>query len=323
MSAFVVRRKTLQNKMARADIISLEQKGYLKLRMHISGEYIYVPRLPELLLSEIALLLSKELKQRIAQDVKKSGGWLVAHTSTLPLGDLIGAQTIFDLFNATGYLSLDFINQLLAIRPYHKVIQPGTRTALHFPGAGMVELHFKDDKSIVAKIGSREATIASAYDDNEYALYADVESWLILSYLCKYPLLAQSTKDGQNVGRIDQILLMEIGACPMPLRRPAADITTEKFLTHDLPGHVSIVCHKSGIVEPITLSILEFLGREGSRATEWIEEVLKRNSFPLLARTQIALGQLVRIDDGATAMWAEKMINELIDPALKNSPLLH
>jgi hypothetical protein len=323
MSAFVVKSKTLQNRMERVDILSLEQKGYLKPRPHASGEHIFVPRLPELLLSEIALILGNELKQRIVQDVKKAGDWLVAHTANLPLGDLIGAQAILDSFNTPGDLPLDFINHLLTVRPHSKEVRPGTRAAMHVPGAGMLELLFKEDKSIVAKIRGKETIIEHDANYAEYTMYADVQSWLILSYLCRYPLLAQSCKDEQIVGRIDPIVLIEVGACQMVLRRPSGNIDNNRVMTHDLPGNVSIVCHQSGIVEPITLSILEFLGREGSRTTEWLEEILKRNSFPLLARTQIALGQLMQIDDEPTAMWAKKMLNELINPALKNSPLLH
>lgn len=323
MSAFVIRNKTLRSSMERADVLSLVQRGYLKPRMHLSGEFIFVPRLPELLLSEIAVLLGKDLSQRIIQDVKKAGDWLVARTAELPLGDLIGAQAIFDSFSTTGHLPLGLISRLIAVRPHRKSVRPGTRAALHIPSAGMVDLLFKKDGSILAKMGDHEMTIERDEDDSGNAIYADVESWLILSHMSRYPLLAQSSEDGRIVGRIDPAILMEVGTCQMLLRRPSGDIETNSIMTHDFPDYGSMVCHKSGIVEPITLAIFQFLSREGSESTEWIEEAIERKSFPLLMRIDIALDQLAVINDADRAKWAKNMITEHIKPAFKNFPPLH
>lgn len=323
ISAFVIRRKTLATIMEREDILSLMQSGYLKPRMHASGEYIFVPRLPELLLSEIALLLSNELNQKIRNDVNRAGDWIAAFTSKLPLGDLIGAQAILDYSSTVGHLPLDFITHLLNNRPHRQTIRPGTRGALHVPGAGVVELQFKENGLIVATAGGQETTILQDEDEHECEMYADMGSWLILSYLCRKPLIAQSHKDSRTFGRLDPTLLMEIGSSKIVLQRPSGDIKRDSHLTHCLPGHGSIVCHKAGIVEPITLSILQFLGRDGSKATKWIYEVVERKSLPLLARVHIALKQLSDTCETHTVEWAKKMIDEVVDPAFKNFPPLH
>jgi hypothetical protein len=88
----------------------------------------------------------------------------------------------------------------------------------------------------------------------------------ILSHVAAYPLTLVDEQG--RLERVDPAILLEVGACPIVLRRPGNDVEMNGLLLHDLPDHSSIVCHESGIVEPITLSILRFLGSEGERAQE-------------------------------------------------------
>ena len=319
ISVFIVRRDTLKKIMATEDISNLEQNGYLKSRMHECNEYIIVPRIPELLISEISYLLGKELKVKISKDENRAGDWLVNRTSKLPLGDLIGAQAILDFFSSHSHIPLNFISHLITIRPNSNSVLPGTRASLHVPGAGLVDLLFKEDGSIQAYFGGHMTKIENDNDQADHVMHADVESWLILSHLSRYQLLAQS-KDGQIIGRIDPAILMEIGTCQIILRRPTDQIG---IMTHDLPGLGSVVCHNAGIVEPITMAILQFLSNEGDLSTGWLEEAIDRKSFPLLARIHIALEQLAGMDDKKRANWANDMITNHINPAFKRFPPLH
>jgi len=94
-------------------------------------------------------------------------------------------------------------------------------------------------------------------------------------------------------------------------------------LTHDIKDLGSIVCHEAGVVEPITLSILKFLGNEGAEASAWIEEAVQRKSLPLLARIDIALRRIA--DRGGTleAQWAKETLEKAIQPAFSYFPPLH
>lgn len=81
---------------------------------------------------------------------------------------------------------------------------------------------------------------------------------------------------------------------------------------------VAGVVHKgAGIVEPITMSILQFLRREWQTADNWIAEVIARKSVPLLVRVDIALSELTKHSDLLRAEWANQLLAELIHPAIK------
>ncbi|MGA7455573.1 MAG: hypothetical protein WBW73_31490 [Rhodoplanes sp.] len=84
-----------------------------------------------------------------------------------------------------------------------------------------------------------------------------------------------------------------------------------------------LACHKAGIVEPITLSILKFLGNAGTAATAWIEEAVQRKSLPLFARIDIALRRISDRGDTPEARWARETIEKTINPAFKLFPPLH
>ena len=79
------------------------------------------------------------------------------------------------------------------------------------------------------------------------------------------------------------------------------------MLTHKIPGHGNIVCHYSGIVEPVTMAIYFFLGSAGPSATDWVEEAVSLESFPLLMRANIALRQLINSADTVKGAWAKRM----------------
>ncbi len=91
--------------------------------------------------------------------------------------------------------------------------------------------------------------------------------------------------------------------------------------SHDLKDHGSIVCHNSGIVEPITLSILKFLSTTDMDTNEWLEEALARESLPLTVRLDIVFRHLA--EGGDKADWAKRMIEQRIKPALSGFPALH
>ena len=69
-------------------------------------------------------------------------------------------------------------------------------------------------------------------------MYADVDSWLILSHVAGRPFVAESP-DGNTLGRVDPALLLEVGVCPIVLRRPVADPEMNAVLTHQMKGHGS------------------------------------------------------------------------------------
>jgi hypothetical protein len=242
-------------------------------------------------------------------------------SSELPLGDVIAAQAIFDCAIEAGGLSISLIERLLVARPRKEKIKPGTRAALFMPNIGKIELTFRNNGRIVARVGSYEKVLdAEEGDKSEQEMYGDIEGWLILSHLAGQPFMALS-QDGTHLGRVDPMLLAEVGTCPIVLRRPPSDPEMSGVLVHEMKNHGSVVCHNSGIVEPITLSILTFLSMTDDNISEWLEEALARESLPLTARLDIAFRHLA--EGGDKAEWAKKMLERYIKPALSQFPLLH
>jgi hypothetical protein len=324
METFVVRRKTVRRSIDPAELSAMIGKGLVKLSANEDREPIIVSRLPELLASEIALLMAQKLADKLkVAGPKEAAEWLVRRCSSLPLGDIIGAQALLDGALTYGGFSLDFIGHMINAQPRAVKIKAGTRVEMRVPTVGRVELLFGENDTVFANIGNGAERIAfGKHEDWPKEMYADAESWMILSHLGGYQLAAQSP-DGHMHGRLDPALLMEVGTCSIVLRRPVADESMNSVLTHDIEKHGSIVCHKAGIVEPITFSILKFLDGEGGRVDEWIDEAVERGSLPLLARIDIALRHISQSARTPRAGWAREILDRIIGPAFDRFPSLH
>jgi hypothetical protein len=233
----------------------------------------------------------------------------------------VAAQAIYDAAKQ-GEVALNFVTTLLETPPREERMKPGTKFAMQFPGGGMLQLTLREDGSLAVLAGGEQHIIPADDDEEAGSFLADIHNWLILSHLAARPSIIQ-TADGENGGRLDPGLLLVLGTCPHVLRGPQNDPERSSVLTHKIPGHGSIVCHHSGIVEPVTMAIYFFLGSAGPSATAWVEEAVSRESFPLLMRVNIALRQLVDSADTVKGAWAKRMIETLVTPALKESPLFH
>lgn len=312
LSTFIVRRKSLRRVVGDPEIKFLVDLGYLKPAQHDGREPVIIPQLPELLLAEMPYVITDKFIPKLAHNFDNAMEWLVRITSALPMGDIIGAQVLIDTAERAETFSLNVINYLLANRPTRETIKPGTRARMHLPGTGVVELSFQNDGTILATAKGRQQVIGP--DSDGPVTISGTESWLLLSQLGGCSLYAGSGK-----GRIDPALFMEIGTCEMVLRRPPEGMEFSSVLTHELPGQGSVVCHKSGIVEPITMAILLLLSHEEPYVSEaWIKEAISRKSLPLLCRIDIALRELATTVSGRG--WARRILSELVRPALKDFP---
>jgi len=98
---------------------------------------------------------------------------------------------------------------------------------------------------------------------------------------------------------------------------------TRGVLTHDIAKHGSIVCHKIGIVEPITQAIYNLLHREEVFVKSWINAAIDENSFALLARIHLALHVRLQPMGSENPSFLSGLMDEQITPALKKYPPLH
>lgn len=319
---FVIVRESLSRFLSVSELQQLEGLGYLRPLLHDTGVPILVVRIPELLASEVALLLAKDVVQKAQIDGADAALWLSDIASLLPVGDIVAAQALLDAANQCDGLPANLIGALINSPPREEVIVPGTKAVMHIPEAGVLKMTFQDKGVIEVEAGGRRGLIEPEPGDEVPVTYANVHSWLILSHLasCRCEL---AEVEG-TVVRAEPRILLTVASCPFMLRRPEPDSGKEEGIPmHRIEDHGSIVCHKAGIVEPITLSILRFLSLEGESAEGWVKEATERNSFPLLARVDIALSQLLSSADGKTARFANRMMHELIRPAVSKFPPLH
>lgn len=316
---FVVRNQTLEKFLNRPDIESLVTNGVLKPGVDGSGEATLYIRLPEVLASELSRLLAKELPKRTEKSSPKAAAWLAKTVAALPLGDIIAAQAVFEAAT-TGVLSLSFINALVNAPPRNVKIDPGVY-GMNTPGRGFRTLHFREDGCLLWTENGEEYVVQPEAGEGPGSFIADMSSWLILSHLALRPF-EMRTPDGNGRERVDPLLLLEIGTCPHVLRGPQNDPEQNAVLVHDVPGHGSIVCHKFGVVEPVTLAIVRLLGSNWVDAGDWINVAIGLGSFPLTMRVYTALQHVASISP-AKAQWAKKMLERVVEPALHGFPLLH
>lgn len=314
IATFVVRRATLLEFLDRQEIEGLMAQGFLKSATHTSGTAVIFVRLPELLASEASLLLSGDLLVRAQHDAKKAARWLVKVTSHIPLGDIIGAYAFANAAKKRGGALLNVATALIDMPPQSKPVTPGVRTAMHFPGVGVIDVTFEADGSFTAESDGKRLVIPADKEDEAPVMVGDYHPWLILSHLAGHRLVVEARGDRM---RLDLELLGVVGRCPHVLRRPDTFLARNGVPTHHFSGHGEVVCHVAGIVEPITFSLLKMLSGEGPNQDAWIEKALSTKSLGLLARTEIALIETAKLDDPSKQLWAAKVLRERIGPALK------
>ncbi|MGH6908682.1 MAG: hypothetical protein ACREEG_00730 [Phenylobacterium sp.] len=314
LAVFAITRKGLRAKVDPDDIKDLKRLGALREAI-VGGERVFVPQLPELMASELAVALGVLLAKKMRTDPKAAADWLIAQTSLLPMGDIIGAQAIVDAAAGVGRdFPLGLVETLMSARPRTETLSPGHIMATRIPGAGLVKLEIVKGGKLIIRGNGREVTVD---DDEPHTTYADTESWSILAHLASMQMGVM--QDGVVVQRADPVILMEVGSAAIPLFKPPHDMLSTGILMHDTPDG-AIVCHQSGIVEPITQAIYDFLERSNDDEREpWVAEVAASGGGPLIARVAAALHQLSAFDEHPIGIWARSQLDTQILPALKGT----
>ena len=319
--AFVLRRSTLERRLKGAEIDKLIQLGYLRPRWHESRTYILVVRVPELVASEAADVLAVELLTRCQGDTAKASQWLSKTASNIPLGDVIAAQALFDAVTQNENLPFSLIMHLLRSSPQQHSMKPGTKVAMLGPDKSAINFTFQNEGAIEVETHGHRHMLTLKSNDEDQFTYSNLDSWLILSHLAGL-CLAMEDEKGMLI-LVSSKILLKVGACPIVLRRPNTEELRCELPTHELPNHGSVICHEAGILEPITLSIFYFLHMAVENAEEWIDESVRQESFPLLIRIAIALKELSRSAQEERAKVAQRMLDEVVSPALMEFGLMH
>jgi hypothetical protein len=191
---------------------------------------------------------------------------------------------------------------------------------MYFPGAGTMDMTFQHDGSIVLERLGKRHTIQGDPGDEPPMGFANIHGWLILSHFAARPIVVD--EEVELPARVDPMILLEVGACPIVLRAVGPDLEMNVVASHHTPDG-DFVCERAGIVEPITLSIFKYLGATRSQAEDWIEEAVDRNSLPLLVRIHIALEELISSAHPETKAFARRMLKDHVNPVMAKFPTFH
>lgn len=235
---------------------------------------------------------------------------LAGLASSVPLGPVIAAYSIFVATKSRGTIDYKLIEALLAREPRREseALPPGKTVMGRAPDGHTFELTGLPDGRVELRMGDLIDTV----DGEGFRSVADIDPWMILSYLAMWPMAVDS-KDMDHSARLDGVLMLQIGSFPGPLIKPGN--VTDMVETHSLPGGVEAL-HFNGIFEPITYAMLLFFTREPKHAASFVAAALEMESLPLMLRIDAALTQLADFS-GTASETAAELLSEAVGPAVK------
>ena len=308
----VIRRDAARAELEPDDLQWLIEHGFVRPGMHdVAGATILI-RFPELLASETAQVLADELLSRAKRDLKEAAAWISGAASNLPLGEVVAAQALVDATARPGGVPIGIVTHLVQTHPKREVLDAGGSYATMLPGGVMVDITFQPDGKGFFVINGKRHEIDIG--DEEQVTYKDIHPWMILSHVASTPFEVQS-EDGST--REDPSLLLIIGTCPVPLRASRGPESLRMLPTIDFPDGVSVVHSSAGIVEPITLGILNYISSEEEQVDDWIANATNSGSIALLSRVRTALEVLVALETHARSKWAEVKLKSMVLPQLR------
>ncbi|WP_416759379.1 hypothetical protein ACNI65_21955 [Roseateles sp. So40a] len=319
LQAYSIRRAVLLSHIDVHDLRWLSEHGLAKQSISDASDAVISIRLPELLASELAIVLAEQLTETAQQDAGKAAAWLASMANCLHLGDVVAAQAVLDAVGTNGKLPYDVIDSLLSTPPTRGAPAVGRSVLTLDPDGVLIEMTvLEGGRMLVVKEGKQR--VIQLEDDASGLEYEHLEQWLILSHLAGVPFIAENE---DAAGRLDHELALVVGSADVVLRRPGGSPDVVAVPTHDVPSVGSMVCSAAGIVEAITFSIFQLFMRQEPTVDQWIDEAIARQSTSLLCRVDIALRQVAQSADQSLKHWAEQTRVNRIAPALANFPGLH
>ncbi len=310
----LIRREAVTTVVEAEDLSWLFTHGYVRAGMHdIVGATILV-RMPELLASELAHAFADEIARRLPDEPDATAAWISGGASNLPLGEIIAAQAIVDVANRTGNFPLDLLDALLQLQPEREVIDVGSHLATLAPDHSPIDIRLEPEGTGILVNNGIEHLVD--LNDEKLIAYSNYHAWLVLSHVASRPFEV-ITAEGALRG--DPSLLLEIGACSIPLRGNRGPGSMRAYPTIDFDNGVSIVRPEAGLIEPISLAMLEYLSSNGPDADYWVAIAADSGSVALIARLRIALEILASFEPHGQSAWAKAQLETLVYPKLQEA----
>lgn len=224
---------TAEKVLGQEKINTLLSQGHIGIIRGPHGKVLVLPKIPEFLAAGASYVIANDcLSVYSEKGFDDAYAVLVAESESFPYGDLVGAKAILNISKRDYDLANNLTLKLLGDEPEKSRLSGGSRVSMYFEDIGKVNVYFGK--------GTNELAIGNTHP------------WNILSQLSSYTISAvKGSADPQlmilaTVGSFPEIL---IRPCPAPIKQ------TPGFHDHDISGHGSVLCHKSGIIEPITFAM--------------------------------------------------------------------
>ena len=310
MSNFALDYDVVREVLPDPQIADMHNQGYWRREYKGGGKSILVPRLPELLASEVAQQLADELEARSKADSRAAAEWLVHIGSNLPFGPLIAAAALLDAGSREEALAGGLVRQLVDTPPRGEKAEGGMKFAT-LTSSGLVNVTVLADGKLELSAKGIPPKVVDADDIGDIPeLLSDVFPWLILSYVASTRMDISSEAGGPPI-RGDYQLLLQLGSCPMILRGAEGLADIRGHFSHKIEGHGVVACHKNGIIEPITESMRLAILRDGVDSDSWVSAALASRSVPLMMRLLTALNSIEEVAYPPLRAWVGERVREL------------
>ena len=226
-------RETAEKVIGYEKLKAMRAQGHIGTVRGPGGKVLILPKIPEFLATAASYVIADECIAIFKKDGFDSAyTYLVGQSDSFPYGDLVGARAILGIYNRNYDLANNIINKLLGDKPDEGRLSEGSRVLMYFEEAGEINVSFGK--------GTDERVLGN------------IQPWNIISQIASYAIrLDQSFVDAQLM------VLATIGSYPMTLLRPYPSSINQNpgFHVHEIAEHGSVLCHQSGIIEPITFAM--------------------------------------------------------------------
>lgn len=315
---FLVRRTSALELLEAYELTEMVKRGLVRETKSEAGDNVLAIRLPHLMAAQLAELLAEEMVVRGKIGPEEAADWLVSASEALPMGDVIAAVSLVDAALQSQGLGLGVLRRLLMRPPRNIVMEPGTRVATNLGGNGIVNMTLGENGKLLVELDGVVHEIEPDEDEiGPHRSTSDFQPFLILSHLAGHQF--EAVAENQISGlRADPALLLEVGSSPTVLRRARGEMQQLPIPTHGLGEDGSVVCHFAGVIEPITWSLVRFLGREKEEMRDQFIEMATSEIRPaLLVRLDLALRQTAGSSDKVRAKWARLVRQDIMEPLLR------
>lgn len=295
LSTYQLPEAELESSISASHLATLRDRGFIKRGIDWDENSVWLFRVPVL----VATYLMTALVRRMTAGEKISPSRFVAFSMSIPHGDLIVAGALVQWAqNGASEAFLETFHGLFAERPSASSLSRDS------------EIGFIIDEKLI-RVAVRDLKLSDAELDNALT---EPGGWIILSHVAGAGV---HLSVGEALHRLDEPLMLEIAQCPFLLVTVDSVSSRLPMSHHDIAGG-TVVCTHTGVVEPITLSLINYLIEMGAKAERWIQQAAATGSSALLSRLFLALQQVAGMTP-PRGKWAARVLDSTVTPAFAKS----